>query len=270
MQNRLYSEVNQADWVIQPKEIPPKVLELHTRLADDNTETVDQVITTTDQTITEHENSITNYMLQEQQNTTLQHIKCNAYQTVSDIVSDTHVTLFATKTLLPLSKFARDLHLKQKKSRFKFKFKTDQCMQFDADLQLGTERQKYSINDYANHLMTKLEISHELARSHLHRHAQRMKSWYDKRVKQHSFKVGQRVKLMNLRLYPGKTPKLTQKFTDIGIIDEKINDVTYRVTCDTWNNPKTKIVHVDKIREIYEFQLAETSHTAPDILDDSQ
>src|SRR6266516_1206016 len=128
---------------------------------------------------------------------------------------------------------------------------------WDCDIQLGTmARHQYSVNDYANLLVTRLEIAHEIARQNLHRSAQSMKDGYNKRVEPKEFEEGQTVKLLNLRIYPGLTPKIQQKYRDRGVIEQKINDVTYRVKCETWI-PKSRIIHVDKLRKIHEFELAE-------------
>ena len=126
---------------------------------------------------------------------------------------------------------------------------------WDCVLQLGTAaRTKYSSNDYANALMMRLDTAHELARQHLKKAANRMKTWYDRKVKTAEFTVGQQVKILNLRLYPGTTSKWYQKFSDRGTITKKFNDVTYEVKCNKWK-PPLRIVHVDKLLRINEFRL---------------
>ncbi len=102
--------------------------------------------------------------------------------------------------------------------------------------------------------MKRLDSAHELARHHLRQAALRMKTWYDRKVKTAEFTVGQQIKILNLRLYPGTTSKWYQRFSDRGTITRKINDVTYEVKCDKWK-PPLKIVHVDKLLRINEFRL---------------
>ena len=112
--------------------------------------------------------------------------------------------------------------------------------------------------------MTNLEQAHEIARDHLHTNATRMKDWYDRKIKPQHFTEGQKVKILNLRLYPGKTNKWMLRFTDEGIIKQKINDVTFRIFCDKWR-PNEKIVHVDKLRPIVSFHPREDAPEDPDI-----
>jgi len=65
---------------------------------------------------------------------------------------------------------------------------------WDIDLQIGTEEHKpYSVNDFADVLVTRLEEAHEIAREHLHVTAQRMQDWYDEKVHTQRFDVGDEV-----------------------------------------------------------------------------
>src|SRR2546425_2788438 len=55
---------------------------------------------------------------------------------------------------------------------------------WDVDFQVGSApRERYSVNDYADLLINRLEEAHQLARDHLHTAALRMKDWHDKKVK---------------------------------------------------------------------------------------
>jgi hypothetical protein len=78
---------------------------------------------------------------------------------------------------------------------------------WDIDFKLGTlEREPYSVNDYADLLVNRLEEAHELVREQLQVTANRMKEWYDKKVHSVHFNVGDEVFVLNLRLYPGRCP----------------------------------------------------------------
>ena len=119
---------------------------------------------------------------------------------------------------------------------------------WDIDFKLGTlEREPYSVNDYADVLVNRLEEAHELVREQLRVTANRMKEWYDKKVHSVNFNVGDEVFVLNLRLYPGRCHKWTRRYTDVAEVVEKINDVTYVVKCNKWKI-RTKIVHVDKLK----------------------
>ena len=54
---------------------------------------------------------------------------------------------------------------------------------WDVDFKLGTEdRPTYSVNDYCNVLLRKLEGAYTLAREHLQTTATKMCDWYDQKV----------------------------------------------------------------------------------------
>jgi len=119
---------------------------------------------------------------------------------------------------------------------------------WNVDLQLGQEeRKRYSVNDYADMLVNKLESAHELARSYLKTNARRMQDWYDKKVHTQFFEVGDEVFILNLRMYPGKCPKWIKKYNYRGEIVERINNVTYKVYCAKWRSPY-QLIHVDKLK----------------------
>jgi hypothetical protein len=105
----------------------------------------------------------------------------------------------------------------------------------------------YSPNDYASMLIEKLEKAHELTREHLQVTASRMKDYYDKKVHVNRFNVGDKVYVLNLRLYPQRCPKWVRRFSDEAIIIKRINDVTYQVQSDNWRN-RVRIMHVDKLK----------------------
>ncbi len=119
---------------------------------------------------------------------------------------------------------------------------------WDIDLQLGVEERKpYSVNDYADLLITRLEDAHELARQQLKTAATRMKDWYDKKVHVKRFEPGDEVYILNLRNYAGRCPKWVRSYSYRGTIVKRVNDVTYQVRCDKWRQ-KTQILHVDKLK----------------------
>ena len=70
---------------------------------------------------------------------------------------------------------------------------------WDVDLKLGVEdRTRYSVNDYADTLMRRLEGAHSLTREHLCTTASRMSSWYDQKVKAQEFAPGEEVYVLKL------------------------------------------------------------------------
>jgi hypothetical protein len=105
----------------------------------------------------------------------------------------------------------------------------------------------YSANDYADVLLRRLEEAFENARENLQTTANRMQDWYDKKVHVQTFGAGDEVYVLNLRLYPGKSPKWLRRYSDIATVVKKINPVTYAVRCDAWRQ-KERILHVDKLK----------------------
>jgi len=127
---------------------------------------------------------------------------------------------------------------------------------WDVDLKLGsTSPVQYSHNDYADILIRRLERAHELTREHLNVTATRMRSWYDKKVHVQSFEAGEEVLVLNLRQYPGKCSKWMRRYTDLGTVVRKINDVTYEIFCKAWKKNPTRIFHVDKLKRSEKFVL---------------
>ena len=119
---------------------------------------------------------------------------------------------------------------------------------WDVDLQMGrADRTAYSVNDYADALITRLEEAHELARSQLRVTASRMQDWYDKKVHVQDFRPGDEVYVLNLRMYQGRCPKWVRRYSDIATVTRRINNVTYEVTCERWRE-RRKVLHVDKLK----------------------
>ena len=78
---------------------------------------------------------------------------------------------------------------------------------WDVDFKLGVDAETpYSVNDYADVLLKRLEGAHSLIREHLQTTASRMSDWYDQKVKVQEFSSGDVMYVLNLRLYQGDAP----------------------------------------------------------------
>jgi hypothetical protein len=121
-------------------------------------------------------------------------------------------------------------------------------------------RPQYSTNDYADMLVDRLEKAHSLTREHLRTTAERMSCWYDKRVNEQIFVPGERVRVLNLRLYPRKTPKWSRRYAEIATVMKRINDVTYVIMNERWR-VKERVVHVDKLKKV----IPEYTDAVPDM-----
>jgi len=108
-------------------------------------------------------------------------------------------------------------------------------LRWNIDFQMGkNERIAYSVNDYADLLITKMETAHELVRQHLGTTANKMSEWYDKKVHTQSFLLGDQVFVLNLRQYRGRCPKWMRQYSHIATVKKKIKDVTYQLYCAKW------------------------------------
>jgi len=103
---------------------------------------------------------------------------------------------------------------------------------WDVDFKVGApKRGPYSVNDYADVLINRLEQAHELVRDQLQITASRMQDWFDRKVHVQKFNPGDEVYVLNLRLYQGRCPKWVLRYSDIATVVKKINSVTYEIVC---------------------------------------
>jgi len=87
---------------------------------------------------------------------------------------------------------------------------------WNIDSQIGeNERVAYSVNDYADLLIKRMETAHELVRQHLGTTANKMSEWYDKKVHTKSFIPGDQVFVLNLRQYKGRCPKWMRRYSHV-------------------------------------------------------
>ena len=122
-------------------------------------------------------------------------------------------------------------------------------VRWGVDLLLDSPRDEpRSVNDFAAMLIERLETAQQLVRDNLQTTAQRMRCWYDRKVHLKVFQEGDEVYVLNLRRYANRSPKWMRKYSDVGIITEKINDVTYKVASKAWRSGLSRIVHVNKLK----------------------
>ena len=53
--------------------------------------------------------------------------------------------------------------------------------------------------------------------------------------------------VLNLRTYQGRTPKFLRRYSDVAVVMQRLNQVTYKVKCSRWRD-KERIVQVDKLK----------------------
>jgi len=118
------------------------------------------------------------------------------------------------------------------------------------DLQINCEakRTAYSVNDYADLLVKRMEKAHEVVRGHLSTAACRMCDWYDEKVRTQTFEVGDEVYVLNLLLHKGRSLKWMRRYSHVATVKKRLNHVTYQLHCLEWKRKKFRIIHVDKMK----------------------
>jgi len=109
-----------------------------------------------------------------------------------------------------------------------FFFMHDTEPHLNIDFQLGGENERvaYSVIDYADLLIRRMETAHKLFRQNLGVTASKMSEWYDNKVHMQSFMPGDQVFVLNLRQYKGRCPKWMRRYSHIATVKNKINDVS--------------------------------------------
>jgi len=87
-----------------------------------------------------------------------------------------------------------------------------------------------------------------LMREHLKQTADSMSTWYNRKVKLKDSVTGAAVRVYNPRRFNGRSPKWQSFYHEVGVVVNKLNDVTYIVKSSGWKKPK--VVHVDKLKRI--------------------
>jgi hypothetical protein len=103
-----------------------------------------------------------------------------------------------------------------------------------------------TVPEYTAVVLSRLDRAHALTREHLRQTAESMSTWYNRKVRARSFMRGDTVRVYNPRRFIGRSPKWQSFYRDVGIIEQRLNDVTYIVKSKAWKH--NKVVHVDKLK----------------------
>ncbi|MES9881558.1 MAG: reverse transcriptase domain-containing protein [Sedimenticola sp.] len=103
-----------------------------------------------------------------------------------------------------------------------------------------------SYGDYVDHLRTRMQQSHEIARKHLSANAQRQEMLYDARLSVFNFKQGDVVWVENEAIAPGLCAKLQPAYKGPCVIVHKFNDLTYSVQLNATGS--TRVLHHNKMK----------------------
>lgn len=115
----------------------------------------------------------------------------------------------------------------------------------------NVDMHELSIPEYTTTVLNRLDKAYALVRDHLQKSADYASTWYNRKVKQHYFSVGDEVRVYSPRRLKGLSPKWQSFYKDTGKIVKRLNDVSYVVHCGAWR--ADRVVHVDKLKLIKTF-----------------
>ena len=87
----------------------------------------------------------------------------------------------------------------------------------------------YSYDDYAQELKEKIRAANQIARENLKEEKTKTKEYYDRKTKETTFKVGDKVLLHDETLRRGRSKKLEAQWIGPYVILEKNSDVNYTI-----------------------------------------
>jgi hypothetical protein len=120
------------------------------------------------------------------------------------------------------------------------------------DLLLGdVNANQLEVPEYTRAVVERLQYVQQLVREKLDAVNKTMSTWYNRDVKEASFVPGQRVRVFHPQRVRGRSPKWTLFYTNVAVIEKKINDATYVVKFE--KTGRTSVVHVDKLKPFLEF-----------------
>jgi transposase InsO family protein len=129
---------------------------------------------------------------------------------------------------------------------------TGQQPRWNIDLLLSnTDGAQQTVPQYTADVLERLNRAYELTREHLQRTADSMSVWYNNKSRIVSFAEGDRVRIYSPRRFKGRSVKWQSFYKDVGLVERRLNDVSYVVKCPGWKKPK--VVHVDKLKAVREF-----------------
>jgi hypothetical protein len=122
------------------------------------------------------------------------------------------------------------------------------CIDF---LLSNIEESKQSVPEYTAGVLDTMHRTYALVRENLKARAEAACTWYDRTVKPRQFSAGQTVRVYCPRHFKGRSPKWQSFYKDVGIVEKRLNDVTYVVTSSAWKNKK--IIHANKLKAVTTF-----------------
>ena len=118
-------------------------------------------------------------------------------------------------------------------------------MPLDVLIGIAPEMETKDETEYIEDLRIRLENVYATARENLRESANRQKHYYDLKTQDESYEPGNLVWLVNKSRRKGRCPKLQKKWLGPAVVEEKINDVTYKIRV---TKTESKVVHYDHLK----------------------
>ena len=114
---------------------------------------------------------------------------------------------------------------------------------------LGSPRvDRKPVSEYARILLDRLHGAHTLVRENLHKYGEAMKRRYDLKVKEREYRPGEKVWVLNPRIFKGRSPKWEKRYQGPFEVVERLNDVNYKVRRKAGD--KIFVTHADKLKPV--------------------
>ena len=131
-------------------------------------------------------------------------------------------------------------------------------MPLDIQIGLAPEMETTEETDYAEELRIRLENAYLAARENLGESAERQKRYYDLKALDKPFAIGDLAWLANKSRRKGRCPKLQKKWLGPVVVEQQVNDVTYRVRT---TKTDSKVVHFDLMKPYVSSDVPEWAQT---------
>ncbi|KAM0735324.1 Transposon Ty3-I Gag-Pol polyprotein [Formica fusca] len=107
----------------------------------------------------------------------------------------------------------------------------------------------YTYDNYVQELKERIRATNQIAKKHVREEKIKVKEQYDKRAKQTTFKVGDKVLLHDETVQRGRSKKLDSLWIGPYIITDKISDVNYKIKVGR----KIICTHVNRLKAFIEY-----------------
>ena len=115
----------------------------------------------------------------------------------------------------------------------------------DVQIGLAPEMEIKEEHEYVDDLRLRLENAYSTARENLGESAKRQKHYYDLKTIDEKYKAGDLVWLVNKSRRKGRCPKLQKKWLGPAVVEEAVNDVTYKIRV---TKTESRVVHYDHLK----------------------